>query len=147
MEKTEKPKSNIHSENSVVNIPIKCIHCELRIDSLEDLRGHVTVHIDPASLNTDPDHVTIETTDPEFVCRDCGDKFKNRDEYCSHWQQHDPKFSCFVCDKRFALLNELKVHVEWHFDLILHTCDSARLNFQQMTCMTNTCLNTKVDQS
>ena len=129
LEKKEKPKSYIYSRNSAVNIPIKCIHCESSIDSLEDLRGHVTVHIDPASLNTDPDHVTTDTTDPEFVCHDCGEKFKNRDEFCAHWQQHDPKFSCFVCDKCFMLLNELKVHVEWHFDLILHTCQQCSAKF------------------
>ena len=122
-------KSGIHSENSVLNIPIECIHCDSSFSSLEDLRGHVTVHINPALLNTDKSHETVKNTATEFSCSDYGEKFSNLDEFGFHCQKHGSKFSCFVCKKSFKLLYELRVHVKWHFDVISHTCQHCLAKF------------------
>ena len=113
-----------------MNMPVNCIHCESSIISLEDLREHVTVHIDPAIINTEPNNESVET--PELVCGDCGEAFSNQDDFFSHCQRHGSKFACFICDERFAFLKELRVHVEWHFDEIPYECGQCSAKFS--TC-------------
>ena len=121
-------KSGIRAANANKNsIPIECIHCESIIISLKDVREHVTVHIDPAIMNIDPNHESVET--PNLVCGDCKEAFSNRDDFTLHCQQHGPKFACFVCDKLFAFLDELRTHVEWHFDDISYTCCQCSAKF------------------
>ena len=121
-------KSGIRAANANKNsIPIECIHCESIIISLKDVREHVTVHIDPAIMNIDPNHKSVET--PKLVCGDCEEAFSNRDDFTLHCQQHGPKFACFVCNKLFAFLDELRGHVEWHFDDISYTCCQCSAKF------------------
>ena len=130
---TKSPNCFISTGITVVNILIKCLHCECSIISLEDLREHVTVHIDPAIMNTaEPNSESVET--PELVCGDCGEAFSNQDDFSSHCQWHTSKFACFVCDERFAVLKELRIHIEWHFDEIPYACYlcSARFSTRSM---------------
>ena len=113
---------------TVVAVPIKCIHCKSSIISLEDLRKHITVHLDPAIMNTDPKGKSVET--PKYVCGDCGEAFSNQDDFSSHsCQRHGSKFACFICGERFASLKELRVHVEWHFDKIPYECCQCSAKF------------------
>ena len=120
-------KSCISTGIAVMNVLIKCIHCESGIISLEDLRKHVTMHIDPAIMSTDPNSESVKT--PELVCSDCGETFSNQDDFSFHCQRHRSKFACFVCNERFAFLKELRVHVEWHFDEIPYICCQCSAKF------------------
>ena len=120
-------KSSTHARITVVNIPVECIHCESRIISLEDLREHVTVHLDPAIINADQKSESVEIV--ELWCGDCGEAFSNPDDFSSHCQRHGSKFACFVCGERFASLKELRVHVEWHFDEIPYSCSKCSAKF------------------
>ena len=125
---TKSPNSCISTGITVVNILIKCLHCECSIISLEDLREHATVHLDPAIMyTTEPNSESVENLGlicetPGLIGFDCREAFSNQDDFSSHCQRQGSKFACFVCDERFVLLKELMVHVEWHFDEIPYTC-------------------------
>ena len=73
----DKPEEN----EDVREEPIKCLHCESTFISLVKLFEHMTVHIDPAILNGDPN----------FVCGDCSVKFLNREKFVSHCRSHNKK--------------------------------------------------------
>ena len=146
----EQYKSTPDENKDVKREPIECLHCESTFNSLEQLFEHLTVHIDPALLNANP----------ELICGDCLATFLNREEFVSHCRSHnkekpfkcqicdyrftgtlrrllehnarkhaEPKLNCFVCNKRLALLSRLKAHVRWHFSGILYKCRECSAEF------------------
>ena len=121
-----------HIESIHMGIKHKCPHCENEYSTQQSMKKHIQA---------------THSQDTCFICNQCGKSFPTSGRLESHKYEHEDgqltglpnekgKFSCEECEKEYASLPGLRVHIDVvHRGLKNHICHLCGQSFGRRSCL------------
>ncbi|KAG4069020.1 hypothetical protein HA402_008331 [Bradysia odoriphaga] len=113
--------------------PYPCTLCPSRFADISNLHKHIKIHTgskpyvchcgksynQQSSLNTHKKTHLVATLVEKFLCTHCPKKFALEEDLTLHLRSHGihSMFKCSFCDKEYELLNHLRSHRRIHLNL------------------------------
>lgn len=93
---------------------IDCRLCEAKIDTIEELKRHLTTKHNKKFHDVSNEFLVFKLTYPEISCMECNEKFFFIDKLIDHMAEHFGKYICDKCGAAFVQSGSLEAHVRCH---------------------------------